>query len=240
MIRCLCIMKCKGLRNKLYRSAICLEGLRKITRTSEHTFSSPNSNGLCTRNVSTAELSVLCAKNANSEELDAYAWNYLVFKIMEWEWTAIILQVLCLTVKISAPVWSTWCKNCTPSSLLELSNFVRSVFLTRLYSAAAVLQFTLKIREWIPDYYVVASAYIAVYLSMALQPSVGPWPLFQFLGLFTLSVGHLGRGISPSQGRYLHTGQHKHRIINTQRHPCLEWDWNPRSQRSSERRQFMP
>jgi hypothetical protein len=24
------------------------------------------------------------------------------------------------------------------------------------------------------------------------------------------------------------------------RHPCLEWDWNPRSQRSSKRRQLMP
>jgi hypothetical protein len=40
---------------------------------------------------------------------------------------------------------------------------------------------------------------------MALQPFVGPWPLFQFLDLFTQSVGLLGRGISPSQGRYLHT-----------------------------------
>jgi hypothetical protein len=28
--------------------------------------------------------------------------------------------------------------------------------------------------------------------------------------------------------------------INAHRHPCLEWDSNPRSQRSSERRQFMP
>jgi hypothetical protein len=37
-------------------------------------------------------------------------------------------------------------------------------------------------------------------LSMALQPFVGPWPLFQFLDLFTQSVGLLGRGISPSQG----------------------------------------
>jgi hypothetical protein len=46
-------------------------------------------------------------------------------------------------------------------------------------------------------------------LSMALQPFVGPWPLFQFLDLFTQSVGLLGRGISPSQGRYLHTGQNK-------------------------------
>jgi hypothetical protein len=36
-------------------------------------------------------------------------------------------------------------------------------------------------------------------------------------------VGLLGRGISPSQGRYLHTEQHKRRI-NAHRHPCLEWD----------------
>jgi hypothetical protein len=47
---------------------------------------------------------------------------------------------------------------------------------------------------------------------MALQPFVGPWPLFQFLNLFIQTVGLLGRVISSSQGRYLHTGQHKHRI----------------------------
>jgi hypothetical protein len=40
---------------------------------------------------------------------------------------------------------------------------------------------------------------------MAVQHFVGPWPLFQFLDLFTQPVGLLGRGISPSQGRYLHT-----------------------------------
>jgi hypothetical protein len=34
---------------------------------------------------------------------------------------------------------------------------------------------------------------------------------FSFLK-FRQSVGLLGRGISPSQGLYLHTGQHKHRI----------------------------
>jgi hypothetical protein len=39
----------------------------------------------------------------------------------------------------------------------------------------------------------------------------GTWPLFQFLILYK-SVGLLGRGISPSQGRYLHTEQHKQRI----------------------------
>jgi hypothetical protein len=69
-----------------------------------------------------------------------------------------------------------------------------------------------------------------LYLSMALQPSVGPWPLFQ-------SVGLLGRTIRPSQCRYLHTGQHKHRS-SSHRYPCLKWDSNPRSQRLRERRQF--
>jgi hypothetical protein len=57
---------------------------------------------------------------------------------------------------------------------------------------------------------------------VALQPYVGRWPLFQFLDLFTQSVELLGRGIIPSQGRYLHIGQHKHRI-NAHRHPCLKW-----------------
>jgi hypothetical protein len=56
---------------------------------------------------------------------------------------------------------------------------------------------------------------------------------FSFL-IYTQSVGLLGRGISPSQGRYLHTKQHKHNI-NAHKHPCLVWDWNPRSHRSSER-----
>jgi hypothetical protein len=34
---------------------------------------------------------------------------------------------------------------------------------------------------------------------------------FRFL-IYTQSAGLLGRGISPSQGRYLYTEQHKHRI----------------------------
>jgi hypothetical protein len=40
---------------------------------------------------------------------------------------------------------------------------------------------------------------------MTLRLFVGPWPLFQFLDLFTQTIGLLGRGISQSQGRYLHT-----------------------------------
>jgi hypothetical protein len=41
---------------------------------------------------------------------------------------------------------------------------------------------------------------------MDLQPFVGPWPLFQFVDPIHR------RGISPSQGLYLHTEQHEHRI----------------------------
>jgi hypothetical protein len=55
----------------------------------------------------------------------------------------------------------------------------------------------------------------------------------------TQSAGLLGGGISPSQGLYLHTEQHKHKI-NARRYPCVEWDSNPRSPSLSERRQFMP
>jgi hypothetical protein len=47
---------------------------------------------------------------------------------------------------------------------------------------------------------------------MALQPFVGPWPLFQFVTFFTQTIELLGWGISPAQGRFLQTGQHKHRI----------------------------
>jgi hypothetical protein len=82
------------------------------------------------------------------------------------------------------------------------------------------------------------SIYLSIYLSMTLQTFVRPWLLYLVLDFFTQSIGLLGRGISPLQGRYLHTGQHKHRI-NAHRYPCLEWDSNSRSQCLSERRQFM-
>jgi hypothetical protein len=40
----------------------------------------------------------------------------------------------------------------------------------------------------------------------------GPGLFLSFIVIFTQTVGHLGRVISPSQGLYLHTGQQKHRI----------------------------
>jgi hypothetical protein len=47
--------------------------------------------------------------------------------------------------------------------------------------------------------------YIYTYLSTALQPL---WTS----AASSVSVVLLGRGISPSQGRYLHTKEHKHRV----------------------------
>jgi hypothetical protein len=78
-----------------------------------------------------------------------------------------------------------------------------------------------------------------IHLSMALQPFVGPWPFVQCHDNFTQTVGLLGRVISPSQSRYLHTEQHKHRL-NAHKHPCLEWDSNLRSKRPNEWRLFRP
>jgi hypothetical protein len=59
--------------------------------------------------------------------------------------------------------------------------------------------------------------------------------LFFSFVTYTQSVGFLGRGISPTQGHYLH----KHRI-SEHRQPYLEWHSNPRSQCSNGRRRFMP
>jgi hypothetical protein len=47
---------------------------------------------------------------------------------------------------------------------------------------------------------------------MALPAPSGLWPLIQFRNHFSQTIELLGRVISPSQGRYLNTGQHKHRI----------------------------
>jgi hypothetical protein len=88
------------------------------------------------------------------------------------------------------------------------------------------------VREYV---YICLSIYLYIYGSTAL---VDLGRFFSFL-IYTQLIGLLGRGISPSQGRYLHTEQHKHRI-NAHRCPCLEWGSNSGSQCSSRRRRFMP
>jgi hypothetical protein len=74
----------------------------------------------------------------------------------------------------------------------------------------------------------ILSLFLPFFLLLPLWTTGHPWnALFHFSFLILRqSAGLLGREISPSPGRYLH----KHRI-NAHRHPCLEWDSNPRSQR---------
>jgi hypothetical protein len=74
---------------------------------------------------------------------------------------------------------------------------------------------------------------------MALQLSVWPLPPFEVSWCYTQTVRLSERGISPSQGLYLHTEQHKHKI-NAHRHLCLELDSKPRSELPKERRHFIP
>jgi hypothetical protein len=61
------------------------------------------------------------------------------------------------------------------------------------------------------------SGCIDSFLSMALPALSGPRPLIHFLNHFSQTVGLLVRVISPSQGRYLNKGLHKHRM-NTYTH----------------------
>jgi hypothetical protein len=75
------------------------------------------------------------------------------------------------------------------------------------------------------------SVYLSVCLSIYLQPFVGPWPLFSFLILHTVGRAPWSRDQPVARPLPMYKTTH--------RHPYVEWDSNPRSQRSSERRQFM-
>jgi hypothetical protein len=62
---------------------------------------------------------------------------------------------------------------------------------------------------------------------------VGHWPLFQFFDPIHSRKVSFDEGSAPSQGRYLRTEQHRHRI-NAHKYPCLEWDSNQQPQFPSE------
>jgi hypothetical protein len=67
------------------------------------------------------------------------------------------------------------------------------------------------------------------------SPLLGPGLFFNVVIIFTQTVGLLGRGISLSQGRYLHTGQYKHRInAHTDIHALSEFRKHDPSVRESE------
>jgi hypothetical protein len=52
----------------------------------------------------------------------------------------------------------------------------------------------------------------------------GPRSLIQFRNHFSQTIGRIGRGISPLQGRHLHTAQHKHRV-NAHTHTQTSMSW---------------
>jgi hypothetical protein len=63
----------------------------------------------------------------------------------------------------------------------------------------------------------------AIFFTAALPASSGPRPLIQFRNRFSQTVEFLGIVISPSQGRYLNTGQHKHRINAYKHQTSMLW-----------------
>jgi hypothetical protein len=74
---------------------------------------------------------------------------------------------------------------------------------------------------------------IYTYFPKALTAPTRPWPLLQFRNhFFTQTVGL--RGPLPIHRTTQTQNKHIHR------HPCLEWDLNPRSQHSSKRRLRSP
>jgi hypothetical protein len=95
-------------------------------------------------------------------------------------------------------------------------------------------QLTLSVGSSLHLLHIVVHTHIFIYLfSCTLLLRCGG-----YLWIYTQSV-------SPSQGLYLNTGQHKHRITRAcththTKHPCPKWDSNPRSQYPRERRQLTP
>jgi hypothetical protein len=76
--------------------------------------------------------------------------------------------------------------------------------------------------------------YLSIYGSTDLCRTLAA---FQFLNLFTQSVGLHGRG--SARRKAATCAQYNTNRIKAHWHPCLEWDSNPRSQCLSGRRQFM-
>jgi hypothetical protein len=61
------------------------------------------------------------------------------------------------------------------------------------------------------------------FFSMHLPAHSGPWHLIQYRNHFSQKVGFLGQVISLSQGLYLNTGQHKHRIKAYTHQTSMPW-----------------
>jgi hypothetical protein len=66
-------------------------------------------------------------------------------------------------------------------------------------------------------------AVVSLYFLMALPANSGSRSFIQSVIIFSQTVGLLGRVISPSQGRYLNTGEHKQRINAYTYQTSMSW-----------------
>jgi hypothetical protein len=71
------------------------------------------------------------------------------------------------------------------------------------------MEFIESARKKNPNYFLIKKLF---FISIPLMPYSYGVEVCIFLWIYTQSVGLLGRVIGPSQGLYLNTGQHKHRI----------------------------
>jgi hypothetical protein len=105
-------------------------------------------------------------------------------------------------------------------------NFITSVASIRLLSLSSIAYLSLPILHYCSEHvahYQTCSYVLLDFFLMALPAHSGPRPLFQFRNQFSHTVGLPGRVISPSQGRYLQTEQHKHKINAYTHQTSMPW-----------------
>jgi hypothetical protein len=116
--------------------------------------------------------------------------------------------------------------------MLALNRNVREPLLEHMTSYSRWQYFSLlphilrlNLCYWIKseEKYFVSKISFQYFFSMALPTHSGPKPLIQFRNYFSQTVGLLGRVIRPSQGPYLNSGQHKHRINAYTHQTSMPW-----------------
>jgi hypothetical protein len=189
----------------------------------------------------------LCGTQQGKRKLCAWVRNMPICEFSFWHWYSISFKnkfirsyeefhllgynaVLCL---LPASFWfliwfilqpCIWRRNISQKRQLIL-NLVYGVI-----SQKIKIWRTTDVRTSNPTYSWVAGHWVRntgfteiIFFSMALPAHSGPRPIIHFRNHFSQTVGLLGRVISPSQGRYLHTGQHKHRINAYTHQTSMPW-----------------
>jgi hypothetical protein len=120
----------------------------------------------------------------------------------------------------------TQCASCEVRTgllvLLQVAS-ISQLNLSRLYRQCGILNIS---QPYKPSWPVTGIALLCFTSSITAYSTLLGLGHFSALSC-TQSLGLLVREIGQSQGCYLHTGQHKHKLYSN-RHPCFEWDSNLR------------